>query len=176
MNLAHPADALSEYVRLTGQAAMPPKWVMGYMQSHRSLASAQEVLQVAKLFRDDQLPCDALIYLGSGYTNDQDGQSGWNTGHGSLTFNPRIFDKPKEMIDALHELHFKIILHENAAPAGCSARRSIKPAPTRFTSAITGRNTCRWLKWASTPGGRMTVTNCQSKTASLVCDCIIKAR
>ncbi|HUD84639.1 MAG TPA: hypothetical protein VMQ67_14105, partial [Candidatus Saccharimonadales bacterium] len=32
--LDEPADALAEYVRLTGHPVMPPKWVMGYMQSH----------------------------------------------------------------------------------------------------------------------------------------------
>ena len=38
INLDKPTDAMAEYVRLTGHPAMPPKWVMGYMQSHRSLA------------------------------------------------------------------------------------------------------------------------------------------
>lgn len=114
--LDQPTDAITEYVRLSGHPVMPPKWVMGYIQSHRSLAGPDEPLQIAQTFRDKQLPCDALIYLGSGYTNDKDGLSGWNTGHGSLAFNPRIFDKPKEMIDKLHALNFKIILHKNAAP------------------------------------------------------------
>ena len=35
--LDEPADALAEYIRLTGHPAMPAKWVMGYMQSHRTL-------------------------------------------------------------------------------------------------------------------------------------------
>jgi alpha-glucosidase/alpha-D-xyloside xylohydrolase len=118
MRFEKPADALAEYVLLTGHPVMPPKWVMGYMQSHRSLADSQEPISVAQTFRDHQLPCDAVIYLGSEYTNHRNGLSGWNTGHGSLTFNPRIFDKPREMIDKLHSLNFKIILHKNAAPAG----------------------------------------------------------
>jgi alpha-glucosidase/alpha-D-xyloside xylohydrolase len=118
VNVENPTDAMAEYVRLTGHPAMPPKWAMGYMQSHRSLAGPAEPIDVAKTLRDHQLPCDALIYLGSGYTNDKQGQSGWNTGHGSLTFNPRIFDKPQEMIDQLHAMHYKVILHKNAAPAG----------------------------------------------------------
>jgi alpha-glucosidase/alpha-D-xyloside xylohydrolase len=118
MDLTNPTDAFTEYTHLTGQPAMPPKWAMGYIQSHRSLAGPAEPIQVAQTMRDHQLPCDAVIYLGSGYTNDRDGLSGWNMGHGSLTFNPRTFDKPQEMIDKLHDLHFKIILHKNAAPAG----------------------------------------------------------
>ena len=48
---------------------------------------------------------------GTGYT-----PSGWNTGHGSLDFNPKVFDKPAEIIGRLHWQHFKVILHVNNAP------------------------------------------------------------
>jgi alpha-glucosidase/alpha-D-xyloside xylohydrolase len=106
-----PADALAEYVRLTGRPVMPPRWVLGYMQSHRTLASPKEPAEVAKAFRDKELPCDALIYLGTGYC-----PAGWNVGHGTLDFNPKTFDRPAENLAALHDLHFKVILHVNHAP------------------------------------------------------------
>jgi alpha-glucosidase (family GH31 glycosyl hydrolase) len=106
-----PKDALAEYVRFTGHPVMPPKWVMGYIQSHRTLAGPEEPLELAKTFREKQLPCDALIYLGTGYCTN-----GWNTGHGSLSFNPNAFDHPPEQIRALHDLNFKVILHINHAP------------------------------------------------------------
>jgi alpha-glucosidase/alpha-D-xyloside xylohydrolase len=106
-----PADVLQEYVRLVGPAPMPPKWALGYMQSHRTLAGPEEVLQVARTLREKKLPCDALIYLGTGYC-----PAGWNTGHASVDFNPATFDKPAEMINALHDEHFHIVLHQNAPP------------------------------------------------------------
>jgi alpha-glucosidase/alpha-D-xyloside xylohydrolase len=106
-----PANVLRESVRLVGPAPLPPKWALGYMQSHRTLAGPQEVLQVARTLREKKLPCDALIYLGTGYC-----PAGWNTGHASVEFNPATFDKPKEMIDALHEQNFHIVLHQNAPP------------------------------------------------------------
>jgi alpha-glucosidase/alpha-D-xyloside xylohydrolase len=106
-----PALALAEYADLTGRPAMPPKWVLGYMQSHRTLAGPEEVLNVAETFRTKRLPCDALIYLGTGYT-----PSGWNTGHGSLEFNPRVFDRPADILGRLHARHFKVVLHVNHAP------------------------------------------------------------
>ena len=74
-----PADVMKEYVRLVGPAPMPPKWALGYMQSHRTLAGPEEVLQVAQTLREKKLPCDALIYLGTGYC-----PAGWNTGHASV--------------------------------------------------------------------------------------------
>jgi alpha-glucosidase/alpha-D-xyloside xylohydrolase len=106
-----PADALAEFVRLTGRPVMPPKWVLGYIQSHRTLAGPEDPLRIARIFRDKQLPCDALIYLGTGYCTN-----GWNTGHGSLEFNPNAFDHPAQLLDALHALNFKVILHVNHAP------------------------------------------------------------
>ncbi len=106
-----PSDIMAEYDKITGKPVMPPKWALGYMQSHRTLAGREEVLEIAETFRRKKLPCDALIYLGTGYT-----PSGWNTGHGSLDFNPKVFDKPTEVLDRLHSRHFKVILHVNNAP------------------------------------------------------------
>jgi alpha-glucosidase/alpha-D-xyloside xylohydrolase len=106
-----PTDVLQEYVHLTGRPVMPPKWGLGYMQSHRTLNGPDEVLEVARTFRDKKLPCDALIYLGTGYC-----PAGWNIRHGSLEFNPKTFNQPAEMIDKLHRLHFHVVLHQNRAP------------------------------------------------------------
>ena len=106
-----PADVMTEYAEITGKPVMPPKWALGYMQSHRTLAGPDEVLEIAATFRRKKLPIDALIYLGTGYT-----PSGWNTGHGSLDFNPKVFDKPDEILGRLHEQHLKVILHVNNAP------------------------------------------------------------
>ena len=109
INVENPADALTEYCRLTGRPAMPPKWALGYFQSHRTLAGPEEPLQIARTFREKKLPCDALIYLGTGYCTN-----GWNTGHGSLAFNTNAF--VSENIAALHALNFRVVFHVNRAP------------------------------------------------------------
>ena len=106
-----PGAVVAEYAGLTGKPAMPPKWVLGYMQSHRTLVGPDEVINIAETFRKKRLPCDALIYLGTGYT-----PAGWNAGHGSFEFNPKVFDKPAEILDRLHAAHYKVILHVNNAP------------------------------------------------------------
>jgi alpha-glucosidase/alpha-D-xyloside xylohydrolase len=110
-HVPEPAVALTEYYRLTGRPVMPPKWVLGYMQSHRTLAGPDEPLQIVKTFRDKKLPLDAVIYLGTGYC-----PAGWNVGHGTLDFNPKTFDRPAEMLKALHASDCKVILHVNRAP------------------------------------------------------------
>ena len=101
-----PATILAEYARLTGHAELPPLWSFGYQQSHRTLASREEILSEAKTFREKKLPCDALIYLGTGFC-----PSGWNTENGSFAWNSRVFPDPEEMIDQLHRDHFRVVLH-----------------------------------------------------------------
>jgi alpha-glucosidase/alpha-D-xyloside xylohydrolase len=101
-----PSAVMAEYARLTGLPEMPPLWALGYQQSHRTLASREEVLSVARTFREKKLPCDVLIYLGTGFC-----PSGWNTGHGSWTFNPKAFPDPKAMLDELHAEHFHVVPH-----------------------------------------------------------------
>ena len=103
---SRPAEILSEYARITGLPEMLPRWALGYQQSHRTLASREEVLQEAKTFREKKLPCDALIYLGTGFC-----PSGWNTANGSFAWNARVFPDPKQILQQLHEDHFNVVLH-----------------------------------------------------------------
>ena len=101
-----PSQIMADWARLTGLPEMPPLWALGYQQSHRTLASREEVLSIARTFREKKLPCDVLIYLGTGFC-----PSGWNTGHGSFTFNPSVFPDPKAMLDELHAMHFHVVPH-----------------------------------------------------------------
>lgn len=101
-----PAAIMAEYARITGHAEKPPLWSFGYQQSHRTLASREEVIAEAKTFREKKLPCDTLIYLGTGFC-----PSGWNTENGSFTWNSRVFPDPKELLDELHRQHFHAVVH-----------------------------------------------------------------
>ena len=101
-----PAVIMSEYAYITGHPEMPPLWSFGYQQSHRTLASREEILSEAKTFREKKLPCDAFIYLGTGFC-----PSGWNTENGSFVWNSRVFPDPKEMLDELHRENFHAVLH-----------------------------------------------------------------
>lgn len=126
-----PKFIVAEYYKLTGLSPMPPKWAMGYMQSHRTLSGPEEILQVANNLREKNLPCDALIYLGTGYS-----PSGWNLGHGSFSFNPDVFPKPQEQIDELHSMHYKVILHTLRPPQDLYGSFSDTGIPAKDTSHI----------------------------------------
>lgn len=101
-----PVETMAEWARLTGHPEMPPLWSFGYLQSHRTLSGPEEVRWVARTFREKRLPCDALIYLGTGFT-----PSGWNTLNGEFAWNPEVFPDPDAMIDELHSMHFRVVLH-----------------------------------------------------------------
>ena len=102
-----PADALREFVRLTGAPVMPPKWAFGYIQSHRTQSSEADVLTEARTFREKQLPCDTFIFLGTGFC-----PAGWNLGHDSFDFNTNVFaHDPATVIRTLHAEHLHVVLH-----------------------------------------------------------------
>ncbi len=102
----NPIEIMEDYARLTGYPHMPPIWSLGYQQSHRTLASREEVLAEARTFREKKLPCDVFIFLGTGFC-----PSGWNTGHGSFTFNARVFPDPDQVFRELHEQNVRVVLH-----------------------------------------------------------------
>ncbi len=86
---------------------MPPKWALGYMQSHRTLEDEQQLLRIVDTFRDKRMPIDAVIYLGTGFC-----PRGWNTRQPSFSFNPEVFTRdPKAVVADLHARHVKVVLH-----------------------------------------------------------------
>jgi alpha-glucosidase (family GH31 glycosyl hydrolase) len=107
-----PAAILAEYARLTGRPELPALWTFGYQQSHRTLAGRDEILQEARTFREKKLPCDTMIYLGTGFC-----PSGWNTNNTEFAFNEKVFPDPKAIFDEFHAQHFRVVLHV-AYPTG----------------------------------------------------------
>jgi alpha-glucosidase (family GH31 glycosyl hydrolase) len=101
-----PAAVMREYARITGLPEMVPLWSFGYQQSHRTLDSPEQIIQEAKTFREKKLPCDMMIYLGTDFC-----PNGWNTHNGEFTWNEKAFPKPAEMVQQLHDLNFKVVLH-----------------------------------------------------------------
>jgi len=102
-----PATAMKDFSAITGPAAMPPLWALGYMQSHRTLEDDVQMVGIADTFRRKQIPLDALIYLGTGFA-----PRGWNTKQPSFQFNPEVFTRdPAAVIADLHARHVKVVVH-----------------------------------------------------------------
>jgi len=131
-----PAAVMGEYAKLTGYPEMAPLWSFGYQQSHRTLDSPEEILQEARMFREKKLPCDMMIYLGTGFC-----PNGWNTNNGEFDWNPKAFPDPRKMIQQLHDEHFKVVLH-------------VVVEGRRFTGTVTDPCTAPPLPTGRTADGR----------------------
>jgi alpha-glucosidase (family GH31 glycosyl hydrolase) len=107
-----PANMMKDLRDLTGAPAMPPRWALGYMQSHRELSDAnmkpeELILDVVETFRKKRIPVDSVVYLGTGFT-----PTGWNKPQPSFEFNPAVFSsEPKEVLKKLHDKNVKVVMH-----------------------------------------------------------------
>jgi alpha-glucosidase (family GH31 glycosyl hydrolase) len=107
-----PANMMKDLRDLTGAPAMPPKWALGYMQSHRELRDAhmkpeELILDVVDTFRKKHIPLDSVAYLGTGFT-----PTGWNKPQPSFEFNPAVFSShPEEVLKKLHDKNVKVVVH-----------------------------------------------------------------
>ena len=81
-----PAKFMKDVSTISGPAVLPPRWAMGYMQSHRTLEDDAQIVSIVDTFRKKQIPVDAVIYLGTGFT-----PRGWNTNQPSFKFNRKCF-------------------------------------------------------------------------------------
>ena len=89
---------IAEYRDLTGQAPMFGKWAYGFWQCKNRYKSQDEILGVAKKYRDLHIPVDNIV---------QD-WFWWNR-KGEFVFNQNYSD-PKGMIDQLHNENFHLMI------------------------------------------------------------------
>jgi alpha-D-xyloside xylohydrolase len=89
---------IAGYRELTGQAPMFGKWAYGFWQCKNRYRSQDEILGVARKYRDLHIPVDDIV---------QD-WFWWNR-KGEFVFNKNYPD-PKGMIDQLHAEHFHLMI------------------------------------------------------------------
>ncbi len=63
-----PKTVLSEYTGMIGHIPLPPLWSLGFQQCRYSYYPEARVREIARLFRDKQIPAD-VIYLDIDYQN-----------------------------------------------------------------------------------------------------------
>lgn len=83
-------EILDDYTKLTGRPFLPPLWSLGFQQCRWSYKSEKKVLEIARRFRAEELPCD-VIYLDIHYMD----------AFRVFTFDPKAFPRPKEMHEEL---------------------------------------------------------------------------
>jgi alpha-glucosidase len=89
------AEIIQNYTHLTGRIELPPIWSLGTQQCRYSYYPDKEVMNVARNYRDKNIPAD-VIYLDIHYMDD----------YKVFTFHPERFPTPDEMIDELYQMGF----------------------------------------------------------------------
>ena len=91
-------EVVSEYTQLTGRTPLPQLWTLGYQQCRWSYAPKERLMEVAKAFREKDIPCDTL-YLDIDYMD----------GYRVFTWDNNKFDNPKEILNELKNMGFKVV-------------------------------------------------------------------
>ncbi len=92
---------IASYRRLTGGAPLLPIWAYGYWQSKERYKTQDEMVEVAKTFREKGIPLD-IIVLDWKYW----GRYGWN----AFKFDEESFPDPEGMVRDLHELGVHVLI------------------------------------------------------------------
>mgnify|MGYP006267850435 CR=1 FL=1 len=92
-------EVAQRYAWLTGKPEMPPRWALGFHQCRWSYYPEKRVYELAKTFRELQIPCDA-IYLDIDYMD----------GYRCFTWNETHFPNPSKLINDLRKQGFQTVV------------------------------------------------------------------
>ena len=106
MNGCSMDGVVREFRKITGKAAMLPKWAFGYIQSQERYETQDEILEVAGQYREKGIGLDCIVL---DWISWPDGQ--W----GQKSFDKNRFPDPDGMTDKLHDehVHFMISIWPN---------------------------------------------------------------
>lgn len=91
-------EVVKEYTDLTGKTPLPQAWALGYQQCRWSYSPESRAMEIAKTFREKDIPCDT-IYLDIDYMD----------GFRVFTWDNEKFENPKEFTDTLKAMGFKLV-------------------------------------------------------------------
>ena len=92
---------IAGYRRVTGRAAMPPRYAFGYWQSRNRYETSQQSLEAVDEFRRRQIPVDVIVQDWMYWKSDQ-----W----GSHEADPARFPDVPGWIRAIHDRHARLLI------------------------------------------------------------------
>lgn len=96
-----PDEIISTYRKLTGEAPLMPKWMLGYIHCRERFHSQDELLGIASRFRDEHIPADVMVQDWQYW-----GKYGWN----AMQFDEQYYPNPKLLTDSLHAINQHLML------------------------------------------------------------------
>ena len=96
------AKLLEHYTSTTGRSPLPPKWSLGYHQSRCSYYPQQEVMTLARTFREKSIPVDCIV-LDADYLQDYE----------PFRINTNRFPNMRGMADSLARMNIELTASVN---------------------------------------------------------------
>lgn len=98
-------QVVERYNLLSGGGCLPPLWGLGFKYRVKGDYNSQQVVDLARYFRNNHIPCDVLGL-----------EPGWQTAAYSCSYvwNRNRFANPEAMIDSLRQQGFRVNLWEHA--------------------------------------------------------------
>jgi alpha-D-xyloside xylohydrolase len=97
-------DVVSAYRELTGAAPMYPRQAFGLLMSKERYKTQDQVLDVARTFRQQGFPLDYIVQDWQYWGSDKDGS--WS----GMTWDPVRYPAPASMIRQLHDMNLKLMV------------------------------------------------------------------
>lgn len=94
-------EVISSYRNLTGNAPMMPRWALGYIHCRERFKTQEELLGVAKEFRNRKLPLDLIVQDWQYW-----GRYGWN----AMKFDEQYYPDPAQMVSDLHQMNMRLMV------------------------------------------------------------------
>ena len=94
-----PKEVASTLADLTGHAPVMPHWATGFWQSRLRYETQDDLLEVARRYRNEGIPLSAIV---CDYFH-------W-TEQGDYKFDPEYWPDPKKMTDELHAMGTKLVV------------------------------------------------------------------
>ncbi|MBS1559548.1 MAG: DUF4968 domain-containing protein [Bacteroidetes bacterium] len=92
-------EVIQHYTWLTGRMELPPLWSIGYQQCRYSYYPDQEVLNLARTFRDKAIPADAIV-LDIHYMDK----------YKIFTWDKKNFPAPQKMMAEVKQAGFHVVV------------------------------------------------------------------
>lgn len=99
-----PDDVVAAYRRLTGDAPMVPKQVLGLFMSKERYKTQAQLLDIARTFRKERFPLDTIVQDWQYWGSDKDGS--WS----GMIWDKTRYPDPEGMTRRLHAMHMKLMV------------------------------------------------------------------
>ncbi len=93
------SEIIQHYTWLTGRMELPPLWSIAYQQCRYSYYPDTEVLNIARTFREKNIPADTIVF-----------DIHYMDKYKIFTWDSKNFADPKAMIDTLKEMGFEVVV------------------------------------------------------------------